>query len=82
MREAEKNFQMEDAIHGATCALNGFLESIHSPGDVLLKWVGYKNVVVSGVAVIGASAREVIDTVVCVVVARSITRRAGWWCGP
>jgi len=80
VRKADKNLHMDDAVHGAACSLNGSLECIHRPGDVLLKWVRYENVIVSGVAVIGTGAGEVIDAILCVVVARPISSRAGCWC--
>jgi hypothetical protein len=67
--------------HRASCALNRFLKCIHCSGDVLFEWVRYENVIVLRVAVIGTSAREVIDSIVCVIAAaRPISRRAGRWC--
>src|ERR1700719_4368962 len=69
---------MDDTVHGATCAFNRFLKCIHGAADVLLKWVRYENVIVFGVAVIGTSAGEVIDPIVCMVAAaRPIPSRAG-----
>src|SRR5579864_3829546 len=72
---------MEDAVHGAACALNRFLKRIHGSHDVLLKWVRYKNVILSRVAVIGTSAGEIEDPILYVIAAAS-PRRGSGWCSP
>src|SRR5437764_606187 len=84
MGKADKNLQMEDAVHRAARAFNGSLERIHCPDHVLLKWVRHENVIVSGVAVIRTGAGEVIDAVMYVIgAARLISAgRAGLWRRP
>src|ERR1700730_664096 len=80
-RETEKDLEIDDAVHGATCSLNRFLERIHCAGDVFFEGVGYENMILIGIAVIGTSSGEVIDPVVRMVAgaraARPVTARRG-----
>src|SRR5579863_10029984 len=66
-RQAEKDLQMDDAVHSAAGTLDGFLERVHGAGDVLFERVSYEDVILLGVAVIGTSSGNVIDPVVGVV---------------
>ena len=66
-RQAQKNLQMDDAVHSAACPLDRLLEGIHGAGDVLFEGVRDEDVVLLGVAVIGTGSRKVVDPVVDVV---------------
>ena len=63
-RKTEKDLEIDDAVHGAARSLDRFLKRIHRAGDVFLEGVGYENVVILGIAVIGTGSGEVVDTVV------------------
>ncbi len=85
VRKADKDLCVDDAVHRAAGALQRFLKRIHGSSYVLLEWVRDQNVIVLGVAVIGAGTREVIDSIVCVVAAarlapggRGRCRGSGW----
>src|SRR6516225_7582483 len=63
-RETEKHIQMDDAVHVAARTLDGPLECIHGPCDMLFEGVSYEDVIVLGITVIGACAGKVVDAVV------------------
>jgi hypothetical protein len=65
--QTEKDLEMENTVHGATCMLERLLERVHRTGDMLLEGIGYENMIVTGIAVIGACAGEVIDPFVNVI---------------
>ena len=79
---------MEDAVHAAACTLDGTLEGVHGAGDVFFEGIGYEDVIVLGVAVVGACAGEPEDAVMNVVAgaaaestATSTATTAGGWGG-
>src|SRR5581483_8517367 len=81
--KAQKNLQMDDAVHCAPGALQGSLRRIHGSGNVLLKRVRHENMVVPRIAVVGPGSGEVVDSVMDVVATsrpiRSGTGGLGRW---
>src|ERR1051326_8115096 len=78
VRQASKNLKMEDTVHSAARTLKRPLECIHGSRDVLLKWVGYEDMIFSRIAAIRTDTREVVDSFMYPVIsARLISSRAG-----
>src|SRR5579864_4742055 len=76
---------MEDVIHVATSALNRPLKRVHGARHVLFEWISDEHMIFLRVAVVGASARDIVEPLVCVMFASVATRSAlvcvGRWRG-
>ena len=69
---------MDDAVHGAAVALERLLEGVQRARDMLVKRIGYQDVVVFGIAIVGTCTGKVIDSIVnMLAVARPFRGRAG-----
>src|SRR5580704_10415138 len=79
MRKTDKNLHLEDAVHGAACALDRFLKCVHRTDDVLLKWVRYENMIVFRVAVIRTNSGEVIYSVMDMAAATRLIACGAIW---
>src|SRR4030088_1324428 len=73
-RQAQKDLEIDNAVHRTTCSLDRSFQRIHRASDVFLEGICYKNMVVLGVAVIGTGSGEVINTAMRVVASSRAAR--------
>ncbi len=65
---------MEDAIHRAAGALDGFLERVHGASDLFFEGVSHQDVIFFGITVIRTRPGEIVNPIECVVVAAGASR--------
>src|SRR5690242_20827316 len=72
MRQADENVEVDQAVHVGAGALDVALQSVHGSRDMLLEGIRHDDMIVLGIAVIGARAGKIVNPVVRV--AASSTR--------
>src|SRR5580704_15610315 len=65
---------MEDVIHVAASALDRLLKGFHGARHVLFEWISDQHMIFLRIAVVGASARDVVDPILYVMFAAGATR--------